>query len=297
MLEGEQSAIVEAWRFQQEAGISEIPVSIEKYLRAANAEVKVRYDLKNDEAGQVFQFGDRTIIIVNGNHSSERQRFTILHELAHIRLGLPSKHGSSTSVSDLLSYSRRPKEEVLCDVFAAECLLPNRFFRPDVRKSTCSFQSVQQLAERYEASLTATGSRYATYSDEPCAWILADDQRIRFVASSASLRNARFFVRIGIEIPKRSVLGRLARGDSTVRPLVAEAVAAYVWVDNPLRGISEFEETAVLQPSLNQGLALLVAEPIEDERQARDFDWENEEEDGLLREIDGHLKFPSHRRR
>jgi len=162
MLEGEQSAIVEAWRFQQEAGISEIPVSIEKYLRAANAEVKVRYDLKNDEAGQVFQFGDRTIIIVNGNHSSERQRFTILHELAHIRLGLPSKHGSSTSVSDLLSYSRRPKEEVLCDVFAAECLLPNRFFRPDVRKSTCSFQSVQQLAERYEASLTATGSRYAT---------------------------------------------------------------------------------------------------------------------------------------
>lgn len=295
MLDGELTAIAEAWEFQREAGISEVPVSIDKYLQAANAQKNVRCDLKEDEAGQVIQFGDRTIIIVNGHHSPERQRFTILHELAHIRLKLPSQHQRATSVNDLLGYSRRPREEILCDVFASECLLPKQYFRPDVLKRPCNFQSVQQLAERYEASLTATGSRYATYSDEACGWVLADQQRIRFVACSASLRAAGFFVRTGIEVPKASVLGRLVRGEGAVRPLVPEIVDAHVWVNGACRGIDEFEETALLQSSLNQGLSLLVAEPIGDEYETPHH--ASDEADELLRELDGHLTFPDRRRR
>src|SRR5688500_18258253 len=106
MLDGELTAIGKAWDFQREAGIAEIPVSLDKYLNAAHAEYRIRNDLKGDEAGQVIQVGERHLIIVNGRHSPERQRFTILHELAHIRLNLPSTHQRSTSIDQLLNYTR-----------------------------------------------------------------------------------------------------------------------------------------------------------------------------------------------
>lgn len=293
MLEGELSAIAEAWEFQREAGIAEIPVSIEKYLQAAKAQCKVLNTLRDDEAGQVIQVEDRTIVTVNGRHSPERRRFTILHELAHIRLKLPSRHQHSTSVTDLLGYARRPKEEILCDVFASECLLPKQYFRPDVLKRPCTFESIQELADRYEASLTATGSRFAAYSDEACAWVLADQKRIRFVSSSVSLRAAGFFVRTGIEIPRGSVMGRLVEGQrSALKP---EAVDSYVWTNNACQGIDEFSETSMLVTALDQAVSLLVAEAIEAERTV--VDREQDEDDARLAPLDGFLKFPDRRRR
>lgn len=184
MLEGEASAITRAWDFQKEAGISDVPVPLEKYLSAANAELHVRNDLKEAEAGQTFAVGDRHIIVVNGRHSPERQRFTVLHELAHIRLALPSNHGRSISVDQLIRYNGRPREEILCDVFASECLLPRQFFLPDVRKRPCSFGSVEELAELYCSSLAATGSRFASYNENlPWRWILRHDSGASPLAS------------------------------------------------------------------------------------------------------------------
>src|SRR5689334_6045547 len=101
MIEGELKVISHAWEFQKEAGITERPVSIEKYIKAIGAELKVRDNLRDDEAGQTFQIGDRRIIVVNGRHTAERQRFTILHEIAHIRLNLPSTHSHSSTVEQV----------------------------------------------------------------------------------------------------------------------------------------------------------------------------------------------------
>jgi hypothetical protein len=295
MLDGELTVIGKAWEFQKEAGICEVPVSIEKYLNAAGADLKVRFDLKDDEAGQTFQVGERHIIVVNGRHSPERQRFTILHELAHIRLKLPSSHQQTITVGQLLQYVRRPREEILCDVFASECLLPKQAFRADVLARPCAFASIQELAERYEASLTATGSRFAAYSEEPCSWILADQHRVRFVSHSPELRARGLFIRIGIEVPSASVLGKLSSGTGLARTAVPETVPAYVWSNAECRGIEEFTETAVLMPSLNQGVSLLVAEEVEDA--PRGAGSAEEVEDELLRELDGQLKFPGRRSR
>ncbi len=291
MIEGEYAAIARAWDFQKEAGITDVPVPIEKYLVAANAELRISHKLRDDEAGQTFQLGERHIIVVNGRDTPARQRFTVLHELAHIKLSLPSKHGQSISVSDLLRYRNRPREEILCDVFASECLLPRQFFIADVRKRSCTFATIEELAELYCASLAATGSRFAAYSETPCAWVLADDRRVRYVTCSPSLREAGFFVKLGIEVPARSVLGRLASNDATVRPGVAELVPSYIWVNNDCGEIEEFSETAVLAPALSQGLSFLCAE--DSERPARSRP-ETSSDDGaeLLSELDGVLRFP-----
>ena len=51
------------------------------------------------------------MITVNGNHKKERQRFTVLHEIAHIVLELPSEHhGTTITTQELISYRARPKE-------------------------------------------------------------------------------------------------------------------------------------------------------------------------------------------
>jgi len=294
MLEGESTAITRAWDFQKEAGITVVPVALEKYLNAANAELHVRHDLKDTEAGQTFATGDRHHIIVNGRHSSERQRFTVLHELAHIRLGLPSTHGQSISVDELLRYNGRPREEILCDVFASECLLPRQFFAADVRRLPCTFPSVEELAERYRASLTATGSRFAAYNESPCAWILCDNRRVRYVSCSPSLREAGFFLKTGIEVPGKSVLGRILLGAGDVSSGTADVVASYVWIHSDCR-IEEFTETAVLSAAYNQGLVLLSTEdpPVRDPKRSQ----APRDEDELLSELDGVLKFPGRRRR
>lgn len=295
MLEGEASAITRAWDFQREAGVSDVPVPLEKYLAAANAELRVRNNLKDTEAGQTLSVGGRHIIVVNGQHTPERQRFTVLHELGHIRLGLPSKHGDTISVDDLLRYNRRPREEILCDVFAGECILPRQFFLSDVRKRPCILGSVQELADLYGASLAATGSRFAAYNESPCAWILADDKRVRYVSCSPSLREAGFFLKTGIEVPPRSVLGRMIAGEPGLASGATDIVPSHVWINNDCNGIEEFTETAILSSMYSQGLVLLCAEDLP-ERNRDHLNGPREEED-LLPELDGVLRFPGRRRR
>jgi hypothetical protein len=295
MVEGEAATITAAWAFQKEAGISGVPVSLEKYLAIVQADLRVQHNLKDSEAGQTFPFGDRHVIVVNGRHSHERQRFTVLHELAHIRLGLPSKHGQSISVDQLLRYNARPREEILCDVFASECLLPRQFFLADVRKRPCTFRSVQELAELYCASLAATGSRFAAYNESPCAWILADDKHVRYVSCSPSMREAGFFLRFGTEVPAKSVLGKLMAGARDVIAGTADIVPSYIWINNDCGGVEEFTETAVLSSAYSQGLVLLCAEdapPKDGRRSLTSCD-----EDELLPELDGVLKFPGRKRR
>ena len=292
MIGGELKVISQAWECQKAAGIDTVPVPIEKYLQVVQADMEVRYDLEPDEAGQCFEIGSKRIIWTNGTHSVERQRFTVLHEIAHLYLNLPSKHGRTLSVNELLRYSSRPHEEILCDVFASECLFPRRLFTADVGKHACGMQSVQVIAEAYGASLTATGSRFAAYSRETCAWILADDRRVRYVSCSPSLRETGFWLPIGIEVPKRTALGKLIAGAGDGKQ---EVVPLFAWTNNECKGISEFCEEAILVPSLSQGMALIWADEMgeRDRPSASTRAADNE----LLPELDGQLQFSKRTRR
>jgi hypothetical protein len=286
MIEGELTAVSKAWECQKAAGIDSVPVALEKYLATVSAELQVRDDLEPDEAGQCFQLGPRRVIWVNGHHSPERQRFTVLHEIAHLYLNLPSQHGRSLPVDTLLRYSGKPREEILCDVFAAECLFPRLLFTRHLHRYPCGLQSIQTLAEDYGASLTATGSRFAAYTREPCAWVLADDKRVRYVSSSATMRDARFWIQIGNEVPKNTVLGRLITGTGTGDQ---DVVPYYAWTNSDCPTLSDLYEEAILVPSLSQGLSIIWAEDIE-ERERTDTHVTSDD-DELLPELDGQLRF------
>ena len=289
----ELSVILKAREFI--AGIDTVPVNIEQLAATANATIKVSGDLDDDESGQTFSIGGKNFITVNRNHSEERQRFTALHEIAHIVLELPSQHhGTSLTMSDLTSYRRRPKEEILCDVFAAECLLPYKIFSKDIEDMDVSLESVKDLAVKYKASLTTTGSRFAVNCDLPCAFVLVEDGKIRYVSSSKFLRERKGWIDIGVPVPRGSVAYRLLHSSSKNSDY--DEIDTGIWFNNRVRGFDLLSEEAILLEEWKQCLSLIW---FDDDLRPAGPDNVQDSDDGepLLEELDGILPWPSRRKR
>ena len=286
--------ILKAREFLRHAGNPSVPVDIKRLAAAANAKMKVAYDLADDESGQTTQFKDKHIIIVNGNHREERQRFTVLHEIAHIVLGLPSQHhGSTLKTEVLLRYARRPEEEVLCDVFAAECLLPYHPFASHVSGTDISLDAVKSFAQEYKASLTTTGSRFALNANEPCAFVLIEDGRIRYVSRSKYLNEMKGWINFNVSVPEGSVAQRLLQGSSRTEDY--DEISTDVWFDGGIKNRPLVAEEAILLQQWNQCLSLIwFDESLTPVRERWD---EDEDKKPLLKELDGTLPWPSKSRR
>ena len=288
----EATAIVRARAFVRKAGIDRVPVDLEKYAQAVNAEVRFSSRLRPAEAGSTMCVDGRHIITVNTADRPERQRFTVLHEIAHVELDLPSRHGDMLDADRLFSYAKRPPEEVLCDVFASECLVPYEFLVRDLKTAEPGFPFVEQIAEHYQASLSCTLSRVVVNSALPCASVLSQAGYIRFVAYSASMRERRFWVTPRIAIPAGSVTLQSVSLGTSGGP---SPVPAYVWTSQDSLSDLELMEEVRLLPAWDQTLTLLWFEDAElprDRSDAREPD-----EDVLLEELDGTLKWPRKRRR
>lgn len=285
----EVTAVMKARDLLRRVNSNSIPTQLELYLQALECQMKVDDGLPPDEPGYSFTHGGKHFIVVNGKDSPERQRFTILHEIAHIVLGVPSEHAGSPA----WSYARRSENEMHCDAFAAELLLPHGLFKPLVDKATIGFDALDGLADKFEASTMTTGSRFAAAADIPCAFVISENGKIRYASRSKALREAGAWIPPRIPIPASS-LSAMVRSGQVIRD--ARDVAADVWFSDWTRGGTLLEEARHLT-RYDQTLTLLW---FDDEEVPRET-WtgqEDDEDDGGLRELDGILPFPGkHRRR
>jgi len=290
----EFQTILKARKFVRDAGIVAAPVDLERLATAANAKIKIVHDLADDESGQTTCIKGKRIIIVNGNHREERQRFTALHELAHIVLELPSQHhGSKLTTGTLMSYGRRPPEEMLCDVFAAECLLPYDLFSKDVDDVDISMASVKELSEKYKASLTTTGSRFAISASEPCAFVLSENGQICYVSRSKFLNEIKGWIDFNIPLPHGSVAYRLVKGGSKNEDY--DELASDVWFNGGIKNRPLLAEEAVLLREWSQCLSLIwFDDSLKPVKESRD---EEDDDEPLLKELDGTLPWPSKSKR
>lgn len=289
----EFQTILKARKFVRDAGIAAAPVDLERLAAAANAKIKILHDLADEESGQTTQIKGKHIIIVNGNHREERQRFTVCHELAHIVLELPSHHhGLTLTTGTLMRYERRPPEEMLCDVFAAECLLPYDLFSKDIGDMDISMASVKDLAEKYKASLTTTGSRFAVSAHEPCALVLSEDGQTRYVSRSKFLNELKGWIDFNIPLPKGSVAHRLMRNGSKTEDY--DELASDIWFSGGIRNRPMLAEEAILLREWNQCLSLNWFDEGLEPVHERD---KKEDDEPLLNELDGMLPWPSRGRR
>ena len=259
-----------------------------KELKGIDANVVIRFDdtLDADEAGHTVPIAGKQCIIINANDRVERQRFTACHEIAHIVLGLATEHGDREG-----AFPGRSPNEILCDVFAAELLLPSHFARQIVEASDLELAAVEMLAKTFGASLSAAGSRFAALCDRPCAFVLVQNGVVRYASRSQSLQAMRAFVRPRQAVPAQSMVARLMRAEAVDGPV---EVKADEWFDD-WRGGGVVLEEARLAARWNHALSLLW---FDDDGPAADDDGDDGVDgEPLLRPLDGVLQWPGKKRR
>ena len=228
---------------------------VKAYVQHIGGVLRHETDLSDDEPGYSFENNGKHYICVNEKDSEELRRFTACHEIAHIVLGLPSDHSSMP----WWSYAKRPKNEVLCDVFAAELLLPKQLFEPLVREEQIGLSAIDELGRRFLASATATGSRYAMVMDAPCAFVLSENGVVRYASRSKTLRDAGGWIPPRMEVPPETLSAGLRAGSMETAP---DEVAADVWFSDWRRGGMVLEQARFLKP-WDQTLTLLWFEDEE----------------------------------
>jgi Zn-dependent peptidase ImmA (M78 family) len=278
------------------AGIdgSKIGTDLGAYLQCANATIR-KEDLGKGESGFAIKREDdkyKYVITVNSLEAEVRQRFTVCHELGHIVLGLPSSHGALP----LWSFAKRDANEVLCDVFAAELLMPYAAYRARMAKQEPSIDVIEGLAENFRVSFPAAASRYASLADFPCAYVVMEGGIVRYAPLSTSLRRTGARIPPKSPMPPGSVAARV-RSAGTNEPQT-DQVAQDVWLDEWDKGY-DFWEMARRYAHFDTTMSLLWCS--EDELPQREVDRFGkkvaDDDDGGLSELTGELPWPGKRKR
>lgn len=170
----ELTVAMKAREFIAKCGPLALPVSVHHYAQQIDGVVNAEVLQENEDAWSVRLPNGKYQICVNCAHNGRRQRFSVCHEVAHEVLGISADHSAPS-----WSFARRPPGEIACDVFAAELLLPYQLFKPKVDAADMSFAAISELSDEFDASLISTGSRFATFSREPCAFVLSEGGKVR----------------------------------------------------------------------------------------------------------------------
>lgn len=279
-----------ARKFVSDLDISRIHEDLSVYVTKVNAKVTCE-ELDDGESGYTIPMrGGASSICINSRESLARQRFTICHEIAHLVLDLESNHEEIPS----WSYAKRHENEMWCDMFAAELLMPYEQFRADVRKSEPSFQLIDALKTKYQTSFPATGSRIAAVSDYPCAFVTMDRGMISYASRSTALRGLNAWVTPRTPIPSNSVAHQLwSTGESYGE---SSDISQDIWFSDWVQGY-DLNEMARHYPDYQQTFSLIwfdtddgPAEPV------KSFTHTTEATEGLV-ELTGELAWPGKRRR
>lgn len=262
--------------------IASAPVDAVGIAQELGFEVKFA-DLPANQAGNTFPKAGRKIICVNQNDDPYRQRFTMLHEVAHHVLGLPSKHGEVLPSNELERFAGRPQEEKLCDAFAAACLVPLHLIRPLASTLAFTVETLQTLTERFQASHRCIASSFVHASRELVAYVYSEDGSIQLALSSATARDAGIYIERGIKLPSCSAACRLLRSGGRFD---TEDLDASNWSNSASAGNYACYEEALHMAAWKQTLSLLTFEHVggSTERSA-----ESEEDDERLSPLTGQL--------
>lgn len=133
----------EASNMLVQSGLFSVPVDLDKL--ATHFQVKIHVEALEDEvSGMLVVTDGATHIVVNKNHHPNRQRFTIAHEIGHLRmhhrdgdqlfvdtkLAVYHRIGSATSRAYAMPGSTTNSEqERQANVFAASLLMPEALLR------------------------------------------------------------------------------------------------------------------------------------------------------------------------
>lgn len=176
--------------------------------------------------GALLRYSDGYVIKVNVRHSQVRQNFSCAHEIGHIILDEFMQQRSSSKIDfrGQASEIERAKER-LCDIAAAELLMPQPTFSKYLNGLGVSIDSVKPLARVFRVSVPAAVIRVCELSSEPCLAIIwkpwqkrkSKCLRVAWVARPRVDENRDSFIRRNTCVSKDSAIFRVYESDCTVK--------------------------------------------------------------------------------
>jgi len=140
-----------------------------------------------DGEGRIFPRRGRVVIQVKRGVLPERRRFTICHELAHTCF--PDAYEFIRHHDPAAGEAEHKRFEALCDVGAAELLLPHEDFTTDLLQIESNMVQATFLCSRYNASIEAVLRRLLALTTHNCVAAFLTDQAFKsFPALPGGLR-------------------------------------------------------------------------------------------------------------
>lgn len=124
---------------------------------------------------------DGLVITLRRSDSRGRKPFTAFHEILHTFLpGFAMHTQFRCEPAGTQPTEAQPRDrdiETLCDVGAAELLFPRGPFSADLADAPATFELVEQLATRYDASVEATARRVVSLHPRPALLLVLASTR------------------------------------------------------------------------------------------------------------------------
>lgn len=146
--------------------IQEPPVPVQRLARGCGARIVSVPGKDGDIDGFLYRDGDEVVIGVNRDRAAVRRRFTIAHELGHLRLHEQGQvhvdRGFRVRLRSGVSSEGTDWEEMEANRFAAELLMPVDFLRDDLKGQEFDLaddNELRLLARRYGVSTQALAIR------------------------------------------------------------------------------------------------------------------------------------------
>ena len=146
--------------------IREPPVPVQKLARGCGARIVLVPGNDDNIDGFLYRDGDEVVIGVNRDRAVVRRRFTIAHELGHLRLHEQGQihvdRGFRVRLRSGVSSEGTDWDEMEANRFAAELLMPIEFLRDDLERQEFDLgddNGLRSLARRYGVSTQALAIR------------------------------------------------------------------------------------------------------------------------------------------
>jgi Zn-dependent peptidase ImmA (M78 family) len=146
-----------------------------------------------------------------GHIYQPRVRFTLAHELGHylidehrnaLKNGLVPSHPSFTN------FSSDNEVELEADFFASSLLIPKSRLLKDVFKRKFSFNLIDELATKYQTSITAMLLKFASIGNHPIMIICTIEKKIKWFKYSDDFPFKYIDALSGFHVPKNTSAGQ-----------------------------------------------------------------------------------------
>lgn len=224
----------------EELGITE-PREIDVEAIAAYCGAFVLYEPLSGSEARIVGSDAKAFITVNAGSNIARRRFSIGHELGHWMWDRGSMAFECTAQMQQARNWYGTDRESLANQFAADLLLPAEMFKPRAAKRPANLVTVRELADEFQASLTATALRLLDNGSWPCMVVVHSSTGLEWHRGTRGVDGVLWPCKA---LDPSSFAYDLIRGTAT--GLGQGAIDADVWINHPRATDYEVMESSVL---------------------------------------------------